>query len=46
MMLLDASLREEAESFSERVQHIELETDPDFFDYFVEGCQFKPMALE
>ena len=45
MMLLDVSLREEAESFSERVQHIELETDPDFFDYFVEGCQFKPMAL-
>ena len=44
MMLLDASQRQEAESFSARVRHIELETDPDFFDHFVEGCQFKPMA--
>ena len=44
MMLLDVSKRAEAESFSERVRHIELETDPDFFDYFVEGCQFKPMT--
>ena len=46
MMLLDAGKRSEAESFSERVQHIELETDPDFFEYFVEGCQFKPMPLD
>ena len=46
LMLLDASRRIEAESFSERVQHIELETDPDFFDYFVEGCQFKPMPID
>ena len=23
--------------------HIELETTPDFFDIFVEGCQLKPM---
>ena len=46
MMLLDASRRFEAETFSERVQHIELETDPDFFDYFVEGCQFKPMPID
>ena len=44
MMLLNTGLRLEAESFSERVRHIELETDPDFFDHFVEGCQFKPMA--
>ena len=21
--------------------HIELETNPNFFDHFVEGCQFK-----
>ena len=46
IMLLDAGKRSEAESFSERVQHIELETDPDFFEYFVEGCQFKPMPID
>ena len=46
IMLLDAGKRSEAESFSERVQHIELETDPDFFEYFVEGCQFKPMHID
>ena len=26
-----------------RIDHIELESTPDFFDLFVEGCQFKPM---
>ena len=46
IMLLNAGKRSEAESFSERVQHIELETDPDFFEYFVEGCQFKPMPID
>ena len=25
------------------VEHVELETTPDFFDIFVDGCQFKPM---
>lgn len=44
MMLLNTDLRKVAESFAQRVEHIELETDPDFFDHFVEGCQFKPMA--
>ena len=29
----------------EKVEHIELETMPDFFDMFVDGCQFKPMVL-
>ena len=23
------------------ITHIELETNPNFFDHFVEGCQFK-----
>jgi hypothetical protein len=26
--------------------HVELETTPDFFELFVEGCQFKPMPKE
>ena len=28
------------------IQHVELEMTPDFFDIFVEGCQFKPMDTE
>ena len=26
-----------------RVEHCRLETHPQFFDFFVEGCQFKPV---
>ena len=26
------------------VEHIELETTPDFFEVFVEGCMFDPMT--
>jgi hypothetical protein len=26
-----------------RVEHCRLETHPHFFDFFVEGCQFKPV---
>ena len=26
-----------------RVEHCRLETHPDFFDFFVDGCQFKPV---
>ncbi len=25
------------------IEHVELETTPDFFDLFVDGCQFRPM---
>ncbi len=32
------------EQLVKKVEHIELETTPDFFDVFVEGCQFKPMT--
>jgi uncharacterized 2Fe-2S/4Fe-4S cluster protein (DUF4445 family) len=31
------------DDFAKEVQHIELETTADFFEVFVEGCQFKPM---
>ena len=27
------------------IEHVELETMPDFFEVFVEGCQIKPMEL-
>ena len=42
-LLLDKSKRRRAEEQAKRVTHIELETTPDFFELFVEGCQLKPM---
>jgi uncharacterized 2Fe-2S/4Fe-4S cluster protein (DUF4445 family) len=41
--LLSKSKRQEMEELVRRVQHCRLETHPDFFDFFVEGCQFKPV---
>jgi hypothetical protein len=26
-----------------RIEHVELETTADFFELFVDGCQFKPL---
>ena len=42
-VLLSQTRRRAAEEFVKRIEHIELETTPDFFEIFVEGCQFKPM---
>jgi uncharacterized 2Fe-2S/4Fe-4S cluster protein (DUF4445 family) len=42
-MLLSRRKRRHVEELVRRVEHIELETTPEFFDIFVEGCQFKPM---
>ena len=42
-MLLSRGKRREIEELVKSVEHVELETVPDFFDLFVEGCQFKPM---
>lgn len=41
--LLSQTKRVELEDLARRVIHCRLETDPNFFDYFVEGCQFKPL---
>jgi uncharacterized 2Fe-2S/4Fe-4S cluster protein (DUF4445 family) len=41
--LLSKSKRQELEDLVKRVQHCRLETHPRFFDFFVEGCQFKPV---
>jgi len=41
--LLSRAKRAELERFVKSVVHCRLETDPNFFDYFVEGCQFKPL---
>ena len=45
IMLLSGPKRREMERLALTVKHVELETTPDFFDIFVEGCMFKPMAL-
>jgi uncharacterized 2Fe-2S/4Fe-4S cluster protein (DUF4445 family) len=41
MALLSLTKRRELEEMVTRVEHCRLETHPQFFDYFVEGCQFK-----
>ncbi|MDA1280351.1 MAG: ASKHA domain-containing protein [Chloroflexi bacterium] len=45
IMLLSTKKRVEIEKLTATIQHVELETAPDFFDFFVEGCLFKPMEL-
>ena len=42
-MLLSRRTRRAMEELAKRIEHVELETTPDFFDIFVEGCQFKPI---
>ena len=41
IMLTNAPKRATIESLATRITHIELETNPNFFNHFVEGCQFK-----
>ena len=45
-MLLNGELRQRMETLAPDIEHIELETTPDFFDIFVEGCMFNPMQRE
>ncbi len=45
IMLLSTAKREEIEKLTATIEHVELETAPDFFDFFVEGCLFKPMEI-
>jgi uncharacterized 2Fe-2S/4Fe-4S cluster protein (DUF4445 family) len=42
-VLLSRRKRQAAEALVKQIEHVELETTPDFFEVFVEGCQFKPM---
>ena len=42
-VLLSRRKRQAVESLVKQIEHVELETTPDFFEVFVEGCQFKPM---
>jgi uncharacterized 2Fe-2S/4Fe-4S cluster protein (DUF4445 family) len=42
-LLLSASARRRLASLIPQIEHIELETTPDFFELFVDACQFKPL---
>jgi uncharacterized 2Fe-2S/4Fe-4S cluster protein (DUF4445 family) len=44
IMLLNTGMRDVAEEMARKIEHIELETTPDFFDIFVDGCMFDPMT--
>ena len=44
MMLVSDTMRRTVEELVGRIEHVELETTPDFFDIFVEGCMFNPMS--
>ncbi len=41
MALLSRTQRQKLEELVKRVEHVRLETNPQFFDFFVEGCQFQ-----
>lgn len=43
MALLSRAKRLELEKLVKKVVHCRLEAHPNFFDYFVEGCQFNPV---
>jgi uncharacterized 2Fe-2S/4Fe-4S cluster protein (DUF4445 family) len=45
LALLSMTKRRELEDLVKRAEHCRLETHPSFFDFFVEGCQFKPVEL-
>lgn len=45
-VLLSRKKRDAIEHLVKGIEHVELETTPDFFEVFVEGCQFKPMPKE
>ena len=45
-VLLSQTKRHLLENLVKNIEHVELETTPDFFELFVDGCQFKPMPNE
>jgi uncharacterized 2Fe-2S/4Fe-4S cluster protein (DUF4445 family) len=42
--LLNVERRRYLEQLVRRAEHVELESEADFFDIFVDACFFKPMA--
>jgi len=43
-LLLSASRRDVLDTLVGRIEHVELETEADFFELFVDGCRFVPLA--
>ncbi len=43
--LLSATERQRIDALAQRIEHVELEMEPDFFELFVDGCRFEPMQL-
>jgi uncharacterized 2Fe-2S/4Fe-4S cluster protein (DUF4445 family) len=43
-MLLSLARRKGLDAIVTRIEHVELEMTADFFELFVEACQFKPLA--
>ena len=43
--LVNIEERIKIESIVKSIKHVELETDENFFDHFVEGCQFKELKV-
>jgi uncharacterized 2Fe-2S/4Fe-4S cluster protein (DUF4445 family) len=41
--LVSVAKRQEIEALVKRIEHCRLETHPHFFDFFVDGCQFRPV---
>jgi uncharacterized 2Fe-2S/4Fe-4S cluster protein (DUF4445 family) len=44
-LLLARRRRTELEALVRRIEHVELESEPDFFDLFTDGCLFEPIAI-
>ena len=45
-LLLSKTKRTAIDTLVKKIEHVELETTPDFFEVFVEGCQFNPMPQD
>jgi uncharacterized 2Fe-2S/4Fe-4S cluster protein (DUF4445 family) len=45
IMLLSRTRRDDLDALVRRIEHVELETHPDFFDLFVDGCRFAPIDV-
>ena len=43
-LLLSTSRRDALDALVRRIEHVELETELDFFELFVDGCRFVPLA--
>ncbi len=46
LVLHSLAERDRLERLVRTVEHVSLESQPDFFDYFVDGCQFEPFGRD